>query len=145
MSNDPDFNEDDLPDLRIDRPHDDHGTAQIAHWGGFLTGVLLPLILYVVQQDKKSFAAWHARESLNFQISLMLYYGLGCVPFCLFFIDESFIFVGLGIMVLLAIFELACVVLASLAVSRGERYRYPLTISFVPRPSADRNHYDHRE
>ena len=145
MSHDDDPQDDSIDHLRIDRSRDDSTMAQVAHWGGFLTGFFLPLILYLVQQDKKSFAAWHARESLNFQLTLMIYYGLGCAPMCLFFIDFSFLFVGLGIMLLLMIFELVCIILASLAVARGERYRYPLTISFFPRPSDDRNPYDDRE
>jgi hypothetical protein len=57
-----DFDDD---DLRIDRRHVDYASAQIAHWGGFLTCSLLPLILYATQTNKRSFAAWHAREALN--------------------------------------------------------------------------------
>ena len=145
MPRDDDLDEDDFDDLRIDRPRDDYATAQIAHWGGLLTSFLVPLILFLTQTDPRSFAAWHARESLNFQISLLVYYAVACVPMCLAAIDWWFILVGFAIMLLLTVLEFVLTVMASIAVARGERYRYPLTISFVPRPSADRNHYDHRE
>lgn len=78
---------DDDVDLRIDRPRDDHATAQIAHWGGLLTGPILPFILHAVQPNPSSFAAWHARESTNFQLSLLVYYMLAGAPMCLFFIE----------------------------------------------------------
>jgi len=130
-------------DLRVDRPKDDHATAQLAHWGGFLMGVVLPLILYLVQPDKGSFAAWHARESLNFQISLMLYYGVAAAPMCLCFVDPWFLAGGLVLVGVVALLELILIVAASIAVSRGDRFRYPLTIPFVRRPKDPREDNDY--
>ena len=132
-----------IDERRIDRPADDHGTAQLAHWGGFLTGFLLPLILYATQADKRSFAAWHARQALNFQLSLMIYYAIACAPMCLFFLHWALLLVGLALLIAVAAGETVLIILASLAVSRGERYRYPLTIAFLPSPMNPRENTDY--
>ena len=43
----------------------------------------------------------------------------------------SFILIGIPMLVILGLITLVCVVLATLKASRGESYRYPLTIRLV--------------
>src|SRR6516225_7405544 len=47
--------------------------ALCAHVSGPLAWFLVPLILLLIQRDRRSFVAWHAREALNFNVSLILY------------------------------------------------------------------------
>jgi uncharacterized Tic20 family protein len=136
---------DEFDDVRIDRPPQNRAMAVWSHWGGFFAWIVVPMIFYLLEKDKRSFVAWHAREALNFQISITIYYTLAVPIMCLFFIDAWFLLAGFLLVALLGLFELVAIILASLAAGRGQRYRYPLTIPFVSRVSMEQNPYDDRE
>jgi uncharacterized Tic20 family protein len=84
---------------------------------------LVPLVIMLVKGNESGFVRAHAVESLNFQLSMLIY---GFVGFLL-------IFVGIGLIVLpvLGVLWLVFVVLATMRASEGKLYRYPLTIRFV--------------
>ena len=145
ISHDDEPDVDEFNDVQIDRPPENRAMAVWGHWGGFFTWIVVPMIFYLLEKDKRSLVAWHAREALNFQISITIYYALATPIMCLFFIDPWFLVTGFLLVVLLGIFELVAVILASLAAGRGKRYRYPLTIPFVSRVSIEQNPYDDRE
>jgi uncharacterized Tic20 family protein len=72
----------------------------------------------------------HAVEALNFNLSVMLYaIVLGALTFVLLFVLVGVLLVPLFV-VLLAGWIIFAIV-ATVAASRGEEYRYPLTIRFV--------------
>ena len=80
-------------------------------------------MIYLVFKDTSTFARHHAAEALNFHITLLLATLLS-IPL---------VFVLIGIPLLFAIVIASCVfaILATIAASRREPYRYPLTIRFV--------------
>jgi uncharacterized Tic20 family protein len=145
--------DDDLDDLRIDHPRGSTSMAVWCHWGGYLTWIVLPLIFYMQEKDKRSLLAWHAREALNFQIMILIYFVIVAILpmplMCLVMIDPLFVllatFLSIGSVTLMAIYELVVVILAGIAASRGQRYRYPLTFSFIPMPTDEANPFDDRE
>ena len=65
----------------------------------------------------------HGKESLNFQISMLIYNVIAAV-FCLVLIGFFFLAV---LWVLNAVF----VIVASIEASDGKFYRYPMTIRFI--------------
>ena len=81
-----------------------------------------PLTVYLVKGDDP-FVRDHAREALNFQLSVLLYAVISF--FALFFV------IGFVFFPILAVLWLTCIVLGAIAAGRGEAYRYPLTIRFV--------------
>lgn len=83
----------------------------------------VPLIIYLVMRRESEFAAHHAREALNFNLSILLYVILS-LPMALLIV---------GIPLILAIGFLAFIVgiIAAVKTSEGELYRYPLSIRFV--------------
>ena len=103
-----------------------------------LGNVLGPLIVWSISKDKGPFAAHHGKEALNFQL------GVGIVAFALgvlllFSILFAFLVIPLLFVVLaylalaaLAVVALVLAVVAALAANRGEWYRYPLAIRFIP-------------
>ncbi len=97
---------------------------------GFTLGIIGPLILYITQKEKSGFITFHAKESLNHQITFLLIYllcGCGFLVGNLFCIGFLF-FIPYGIAVLLSlIFE----VIASIQASKGEWTRIPWSIRFV--------------
>lgn len=112
------------------RPSDDARTwGMLAHLLtllGYLVAlghVLPPLIVYLSKKDQDPFVADQARESLNFQITCLL----------LFLVSLPLICVGIGVLlvVLVGLFQLIFVIVASIAAHDGQRYRYPLTLRLV--------------
>jgi uncharacterized Tic20 family protein len=88
-----------------------------------------PLIVYFAKKENP-FVRRHAAEALNFNLSVMLYtVVLGIVTFVLIFVLVGFLLIPLFI--LLFVGWIVFVIVASVAASRGEEYRYPLTIRFV--------------
>ncbi len=83
-------------------------------------GFLLPLVVWLAKRDDSPAVAAHAREALNFHLSLYIY-GL---------ISAVMIFVCIGYFLLmgLAIFGAVCAILAALQASKGRLFHYPLTI-----------------
>ena len=147
MREDFDYQHRHFESLRIDRSPEDHSAATWVHWGGFLTWVLVPVIILATQHNRRSLAAWHAREAINFQLSLLIYY-LPAVPLLLLMIvDPWLVLVSIVFTGVVMAFELIVVILASVAGARGEHYRCPLNIPFVPQPQAfrDSDYYDDRE
>ncbi len=111
-----------VPVPRTDR--NDKLWAVLCHLSSFLgVGFLLPLIVYLVMRDESPYVREHAREALNFHISLFLY-ALLCVPL-VFVVVGIFLLIGIGI----ASFILA--ILAAVKASDGGIYRYPLTLRLV--------------
>lgn len=88
-----------------------------------LISFLFPLIVYLVMTPHDAYVRHHAREALNFHLSLLLYF-ICAAPLCLIVI--GFPLVG-GVIVL----GLICSVVAAFRSSQGIYYSYPLTIPFV--------------
>ncbi|MEY2815526.1 MAG: hypothetical protein RJA78_102 [Actinomycetota bacterium] len=103
--------------------------------GGFLTAGIAYLLLWLpgllIRQavTATDFDRRHATESLNFQVSLLVYITAGTV--------FSAITLGIGLLIAgpaligLAIAALIFNIMAIAAANGGREYRYPLTIRFV--------------
>lgn len=97
----------------------------LCHLSAFLgVGLILPLIVYLVtKDDHQSTIADHAREALNFHLSLFLY-SLVSLALCL-------VLVGFLLLPIIAIAGLVLAIVAAVKASNNEFYRYPLTIRLV--------------
>jgi uncharacterized Tic20 family protein len=117
--------------------------AVICHVGGAMTCVVLPLIQLLVARKRSPFVAHHAREAINFQFTLLIasmqsaiqvsFIGVLCVliapdPLPLL---QTAAMSGIGVVVLLWIWEIVLVMAASVAAFRGRQYHYPLCIRLV--------------
>ncbi|MCL1595522.1 MAG: DUF4870 domain-containing protein [Actinomycetia bacterium] len=110
-------------------PSDSRAWAVAAHllpWIGI--GFLGPLIVWLIKRDEDVFVEWHARESLNFQISLFIYLVVSVML--------MLVVIGFFLFFALAIFGLIVNIIAAIKAANGDWYRYPLIIRFVnaPRP-----------
>ena len=100
-----------------------HASALIGFfvpWAGHILG---PLIVWLAKRGDSPEIDAHGKESLNFQIS-MLIYSLIAGVLCLVLIG----FVLLGI---LHILNLVLVIIASIQASEGKLYRYPISIRLI--------------
>ena len=121
----PTFQSSSTPDLRPD----ERNLALLSHLGalaGSLVGfghILVPLVIWILKKDESEFVRLNALESLNFQISMTLWFMASGLL--------TFILIGIPMLVVLGIVDLVCIVLATLKASNGETYHYPLTLRLV--------------
>ncbi len=86
-------------------------------------GIIAPLILWLLKKDTSPAVAYHAKESLNFQITVAI----------AAIVSSLLIFVLIGILLLtvVAIANFVLIVVAMIKASEGEQYRYPFTLRLV--------------
>ncbi|MDT8299916.1 MAG: DUF4870 domain-containing protein [Sedimentisphaerales bacterium] len=85
--------------------------------------VIGPLIVWQIKKDEFNFVADQGKESVNFQISILMYAivsGLLC-----------FACVGFVLLPAVYIFDLIFLLIAAVKANDGEHYRYPLTFRFI--------------
>jgi uncharacterized protein len=98
-----------------------HVGSLVAAW--FAMGFLAPLLVLLVKGQDSPFVRRHAVESLNFQISLLIYLVASGILVLLI--------IGIFMLIALGIFALVVIILATIAASNGQDYRYPLTIRLI--------------
>jgi uncharacterized Tic20 family protein len=86
-------------------------------------GFVAPLIVLLVFGPRSAYVRAHAVESLNFNLSWLLYGIVGVIL--------AFLLIGIPILIALGLAYLVLVVIASVRANNGEFFRYPLTIRFV--------------
>jgi len=113
---------------------DEKTMGMLIHLLAILTGFLGVIILWLVKKDESKFIDFHGRESLNFMVSMFLYsLALSIVTLV---IGGLTLGIGMILMIplilILGIGSLVCEIMACVAASRGEHYRYPLTLRLIP-------------
>ena len=86
--------------------------------------------MLLLKGAKSDFVRRHATESLNFQISLLIYSVVAVLA-----LGPMLLTQGLNILVpvilVIAIVALGLIVVAGVAANRGDDFRYPVTIRIV--------------
>jgi uncharacterized Tic20 family protein len=98
-----------------------HVGTFVAAW--FAMGFLAPLVIMLVKGKDSAFVRAHAVESLNFQISLLIYLVISAIL--------AFVLIGFVLLAVVGIFALVVIILATVKAANGEEYRYPLCIRLV--------------
>lgn len=117
--------------------------ALLTSWAAGVAGVVAALVVWLLKKDASPFVAEHAREALNFNLSMLLYacaavaLGIGLVGATVFTLGIGLILtLPAGILLVLAcgaigVLWLVCSVVATVKAWNGEPYRYPLSIRLV--------------
>jgi uncharacterized protein len=85
--------------------------------------IIGPLILWMVKREEMPFVDSQGKESLNFQISVTIY-GIAAAI-------SVFLLIGFVLLPAVLLFDLVCVIVASIETANGKPYRYPLCIRFL--------------
>jgi uncharacterized Tic20 family protein len=85
--------------------------------------IIGPLIIWLLKREEYPFVADQGKESLNFQISILVYIAVGMVLVLLL--------VGFAILAVVGLFSLIMIILASVKANEGVVFRYPLCIRFI--------------
>ncbi len=100
--------------------------ALLTSWAAGIAGAVAAFVVWMVVRDKYSFAAEHAREALNFNVSMFIYAAISVLALV--------VTLGIGIIVLLPLWIvlglmwLVCSLIATFKAWDGQSYRYPATI-----------------
>lgn len=86
-------------------------------------GIIGPLICWLSRKDESEWINGNGKSSLNFQLSILLY--------MILIFPLVFIRIGIPLEAALVMLKIICVVIASVKASKGEEFRYPLSIPFI--------------
>ena len=118
MENSSIFGSDTNPDTA---PTSDEKTlALLSHVLTFVFPLLAPLIIYLIKKDESKFVSDHAKESLNFQITLFI---------AMFVLIISII--GIFLTWILGILALVLIIVATVKASEGKIYKYPFCLRLI--------------
>lgn len=114
--------------------------AAASHWGGMVlalltswsagfAGVAGGLVVWLVKRHESAFVADHAKEAMNFNISMFLYV-VATIVLAVFTLGLGLI-VAIPLWIVLGLVWLICGIIATMKALNGEIYRYPLTIRLI--------------
>jgi hypothetical protein len=85
--------------------------------------ILGPLVVWLAKRDHSAFVAQHAKEALNFNITVLI----GAL------VCGVLLVLSIGILLgaVLFVFWLVMTIIAALKANEGLAYRYPFTVRFV--------------
>ena len=106
-----------------------HASAGVGALMGGLGSFVGPLVIWLIRREDDPFVAGHALEALNFNITvdLMVVIGvfLGFITFGL-----GFLLIG-PVLLIVGILWLVFTIQGAMAASRGQAYRYPMSIRIL--------------
>ena len=86
----------------------------------FGPAILMPIVLWLLRKSESPFVDDHGRESVNAVLSFLLYNVLAIITL-----------VGVILLPVLYIVAIVSLVRGAVAASRGDFFRYPMTIRFL--------------
>jgi uncharacterized Tic20 family protein len=99
---------------------DERTLAILSHVLTIFFWLFPPLIIYLIKKNESQFVAEHAKESLNFQISVSI---IGIIL--------VLTVVGILLLWVLGILVVIFVIIATVKASENKLYRYPFTFRLV--------------
>jgi uncharacterized Tic20 family protein len=122
----------DVPRQRaIELPSSGDLTNEEKQWGMFchlaaLAGLVVPggnligpLVCWMVKKDTSRFVDYHGKESVNFQINMLIYL---VICFAL-----TFVLIGFILLPIVGIYAIVMPIIAGLKANEGQKYEYPAT------------------
>lgn len=116
--------------------------AVMTSWMSGLAGALVAGVVYLLKRDEDAFVAGHAREALNFHLSMFVY-ACVIVVAAIALVGATVLTLGIGAIVTLpaglvlataalglAVLWLVNSCVAAVHAWNGEHYRHPLTLRF---------------
>ena len=102
-----------------------HLSSLIAYAGVPFGNIIGPLVIWLIKREESPFIDAHGKESLNFQLTMMLYAFASIILFLC----------GIGILTLIGVMiaSLVYTIKAGIAANQGRLYQYPdfLRLRFI--------------
>ena len=103
---------------------DEKNIATITHLAGTVFSFIPSLIVWILKKDDSPYISDQAKEALNFQITIAI--SLFVSTYIL-----SWILVGLALIPIILVVNIVFCIIAAVATSKGENYRYPLCLRLI--------------
>src|ERR1700761_152020 len=105
--------------------NDDRVLGLLAHLLAIVPGIgiLGPLVIYLIKKDQSSFVAENAKESLNFQITMIIAFIVSWILVV--------VWIGFALLAVLGILEVVLVIIATIRASENKIYRYPFNFRLI--------------
>jgi uncharacterized Tic20 family protein len=100
-----------------------HLSTLLSYVAGPLT-FIGPLICWLVKKDTSRFVDYHGKESLNFQLNILVYTVI-CVVLIPCFLIGAFLLPAVHL------YNIVCVIIAGIKASSGEPFRYPFIVRVI--------------
>src|SRR6266436_2947067 len=100
-----------------------HASALLGLFFHFLGHILGPLVVWLMKRGDSPEIDAHGKESLNFQISMLIYDAIAAIL--------CFILIGIPILIALWVLNTVFVIIASVKAGEGKPYRYRFTIRLI--------------
>ena len=104
---------------------DDRILGLLAHLLAIVPGIGIfgPLVIYLLRRDESFFVAANAKESLNFQITIII----ACIISWLLVV----VLIGFVLLAILGILNVVLVIVATVKASENKIYRYPFNLRLI--------------
>jgi uncharacterized Tic20 family protein len=99
---------------------DERTLAILSHVLALFFWIIPPLVIYLLKKEESTFVTAHAKESLNFQLTIGI---IGIVLFLTI--------IGILLLWVLGILAVVLIVVATIKASESKIYHYPMTIRFI--------------
>jgi len=86
-------------------------------------GIFGPLVIWLIKKDESPFVEANAKESLNFQLTMLIAYAI-----CWILV---FVIVGAFFFAVVWVLNLILVIVASVKASENKIYRYPFNLRLI--------------
>lgn len=111
-----------MAEVHTEVSSNDKNLVVLTHLSGILFYFIPSLIVWLLKKDN-AYVSEQAREALNFQITILI----ACViSYILVFVLIGLLFLGI-----IWIANIVLCILAAVAASKGESYRYPFTLRLI--------------
>jgi uncharacterized protein len=103
---------------------DEKNIATVTHLAGTVFSFIPALIVWILKKDDSAFISDQAKEALNFQITIAI--AMFVSSYIL-----SWILVGLALIPVIWVANIIFCIIAAIATSKGETYRYPVCLRLI--------------
>ena len=86
-------------------------------------GILGPLVIYLIKRGQSSFVEENAKESLNFQITMILAFIISGILMV--------VWIGFILLAVLGVAEVVLVIIATIRASENKIYRYTFNLRLI--------------
>ncbi|GGB14275.1 DUF4870 domain-containing protein [Puia dinghuensis] len=110
----------------ISTPTSDERTlGMLSHILAIVPGINIfgPLVIWLIKKDESQFVAENAKESLNFQLTIIIGWIIGFILIA--------VLIGIVILASLSIVNLVLVIIATIKTGENKIYRYPFNLRLI--------------
>lgn len=112
-----------MTDIITSPNNDEKNIATITHLAGTVFWFVPALVVWILKKDDSVYLADQSKEALNFQITVLI------AQFVAGFL--AIILIGFVLMGIIWLLNIIFCIIAAIATSKGETYRYPFCLRLI--------------